>query len=73
MLYSREVSVGNRRARDIIKKLKKSGFIEVSQKGSHRKLKKDDIVVIIPDHGRKDLGTGLIKAIEKQSGVNILE
>jgi predicted RNA binding protein YcfA (HicA-like mRNA interferase family) len=65
--------VGNRRARDIIKKLKQSGFEDVGQKGSHKKLKKGKKVIIVPDHGGKDLGTGLIKAIEKQSGVKLLD
>jgi predicted RNA binding protein YcfA (HicA-like mRNA interferase family) len=65
--------MGNRRARDIIRKLKKIGYEEISQKGSHKKLKKGKIVIIVPDHGGKDLGTGLIKEIEKQSGVKLLE
>jgi predicted RNA binding protein YcfA (HicA-like mRNA interferase family) len=38
MLYNKGSSVGNRRARDLIKKLKKSGCEEVSQRGSHKKL-----------------------------------
>ena len=65
--------MGNRRAKDIIKKLKKAGYEDVSQKGSHKKLKKGKIVIIVPDHRGKDLGTGLIKAIEKQSGVKLLD
>lgn len=65
--------MGNRRARDIIKKLKKAGFEDVSQRGSHKKLKKGKVVIIVPDHGGKDLGTGLIKAMEKQSGVKLLD
>ncbi len=65
--------MGNRRAKDIIKKLVISGFREVSQKGSHKKLKKGDLVIIVPDHGGKDLGTGLIRDIEKQSGVKLLD
>ena len=65
--------MGNRRAKDIIKKLVISGFREVGQKGSHKKLKKGDLVIIVPDHGGKDLGTGLIRDIEKQSGVKLLD
>lgn len=64
--------MGNRRAKDIIKKLKSSGFIEVGQRGSHRKLKYLKVVIIVPDHGSRDLGRGLIKAIERQSGVKLL-
>lgn len=65
--------MGNRKARDIIKKLRNAGFEDVSQRGSHKKLKKGKIVIIVPDHGGKDLGTGLIKAMEKQSGVKLLD
>lgn len=65
--------MGDRRAKSIIKKLKKAGFEDISQKGSHKKFKKGKIVVIVPDHGSKDLGTGLIKAMEKQSGVKLLD
>jgi len=65
--------LGNRRARDIIKKLKKSGFEEVGQRGSHKKLRRGKTVLIVPDHGGKDLGRGLIKEIEKQSGVKLLD
>lgn len=65
--------MGNRRAKDVIKRLKKAGFEDISQKCSHRKLKKGKCVVIVPDHGGKDLGTGLLKALEKQSGVKLLD
>lgn len=65
--------MGNRRAKDVIKKLKKAGFEDVSQRGSHKKLKRGKVVIIVPDHGGKDLGTGLIKAMEKQSGVKLLD
>lgn len=64
--------MGNRRAKDIIKKLKKARFIEISQKGSHIKMRKGNITIIIPDHGGKDLGLGLIKSLEKISGINLL-
>jgi mRNA interferase HicA len=73
MLYSERGFMGNRRARDLIKKLKKSGFEEVNQKGSHKKFKKGKVIIIVPDHGGKDLGKGIIKEIEKQSGVKLLE
>lgn len=65
--------MGNRRARDIIKKLERAGFKCVSQRGSHKKFIKDNLVIIVPDHGGRDLGLGLIKAIEKQSAVKLLD
>lgn len=65
--------MGNRTARNIIKKLTQAGFYFVSQRGSHKKFKKGKRIIVIPDHGGKDLGTGLIKALEKQSGVRLLD
>ncbi len=65
--------MGNRRAKDIIRKLKEAGYEEISQRGSHKKFKRDSVVVIVPDHGGKDLGTGLIKKIEKQSNTRLLD
>ena len=57
----------------VVKMLKKYGWIEVSQKGSHIKLKKDkQAPIIIPIHGNKDLGKGLIKSIEKQTGEKLI-
>jgi predicted RNA binding protein YcfA (HicA-like mRNA interferase family) len=59
------------KAREIIDILLHRGFIEVSQKGSHRKFlnTQNRAVVIVPDHGGKDLKVGTLKSIEKQSGL----
>lgn len=66
--------MGNRRARDIIKKLMSNGYRLVGQRGSHKKfMKKGRKPIIVPDHGSKDLGKGLIKEIEKQSGIKLLD
>ncbi len=64
--------MGNRRARDLIKKLEKKGFEIVGQRGSHIKMRMGVIAVIIPYHGGKDLGLGLIRKIEKQAGIKLL-
>lgn len=54
----------------MIKKLKKHGFVIVSQNGSHVKLtnKETRKTVIIPYHS-KDLKKGLEQAIYKQAGL----
>ena len=39
--------MGNRRAKDVIKKLKNAGFESVSQKGSHKKLRKGKTIIIV--------------------------
>jgi predicted RNA binding protein YcfA (HicA-like mRNA interferase family) len=57
--------------KEIIRRLKAAGFEEVSQRGSHLKLKHaDGRITVVPVHGR-DLGIGLVKAIERQSGVTL--
>jgi len=59
-------------AREIIAMLTKKGWRIKSQRGSHIKLIKIKKIIILPDHGSKTLGKGLIKSIEKQSGVKLL-
>jgi len=52
--------------------LLKRGWQQRSQRGSHVKLEKDGVVVIVPIHGNQDLGRGLLAAIEKQTGEKLL-
>jgi mRNA interferase HicA len=40
-----------------------------SQKGSHLKVYLDGKQSVLPMHGKKELGTGLVKAIKKQLGI----
>jgi len=47
------------------------GFGQVSQKGSHLKLAKNEKKVIVPVHGTKDIPIGTLKSVEKQSGVKL--
>lgn len=56
-----------RNSRNIIKRLKKEGFAEVSVRGSHRKFRKGDCTVIVP-HPKKDLPFGTAKNIARQAG-----
>ncbi len=55
--------------KQMIKLLKKNGFYEISQNGSHKKLR-DDLghQTIVPMHN-KDLGKGLEDTILKQAGL----
>lgn len=55
---------------EMIKLLKKNGFEEISQNGSHVKLKASETgrTVIVPYHS-KDLKKGLEQAILKQAGL----
>ena len=54
-----------------LKILKKDGWKAVSQKGSHMKLEHDikKGTIIFPNHGSKELGTGLQKKLFKQAGL----
>jgi predicted RNA binding protein YcfA (HicA-like mRNA interferase family) len=56
---------------ELLRKLKRSGWIEVSRRGSHVKLmhKDRDNTIIFPDHGSAELGKGLQLKIMKQAGL----
>ena len=69
MLYTYSVPISGKK---IVKLLKKRGWDEVSQSGSHVKLKKGKKTTIVPVHGSKDIPRGTIKSIEKQTGEKIL-
>lgn len=56
-----------RDSRKIIKRLKEEGFELISVRGSHHKLRKGDVVLIVP-HPEKDLPIGTTRAIAKQAG-----
>lgn len=57
-------------SREVIAALKRAGWTEVRQKGSHVRLTSPDGKrhTTVP-HPKKDLKTGTLKAIEEQSGV----
>jgi predicted RNA binding protein YcfA (HicA-like mRNA interferase family) len=61
-------------AKQIIKQLKNSGFIEIGQTGSHLKLFNQETrrTAIVPIHISKIIPLGTTKAIEKQSGVRFI-
>ncbi len=53
-------------SKEVVKALTKMGFIEKSQKGSHKKLKHDDgRVVIVPMHS--EISPGTLRSIAKQA------
>ncbi len=56
--------------REMVKFLKKNGFIEKGQRGSHKKMFNPDTkkITIVPMHN-KDLGHGLEASIKKQAGL----
>ncbi|MCZ4244945.1 type II toxin-antitoxin system HicA family toxin [Pedobacter punctiformis] len=56
---------------ELFKKLKQAGWQEISQNGSHIKMKHPTIpgVLIYPYHGSKEIPKGTEKAIKKQAGL----
>lgn len=58
--------------KEVIKRLTLAGWKHTSTRGSHHKMEKSGKrPVPVPLHGNKDLGIGLLKAIEKQTGVKL--
>ena len=57
--------------KEMVRLLKKNGFVEVGQSGSHLKLINHETGkrTVVPVHG-KDLTKGLEKAILKQAGLS---
>jgi predicted RNA binding protein YcfA (HicA-like mRNA interferase family) len=57
--------------KDVIAKLKADGWTLVRINGSHHIFSKDGKAVPVPVHGTRDLGPGLIAAIQRQSNVKL--
>ena len=57
--------------KELIKKLEASGWTVLRSKGSHYRMGKGTLRTTIPVHGQRDIGKGLLKAIEKQTGVKL--
>ena len=58
------------RSRDIIRVLRRTGFEEHRQRGSHRIFKKGSLRVIVPIHTR-DLKKGTVRNIIEQAGLTV--
>ena len=59
-------------SRDVIAALKKDGWYEVNQVGSHKQFKHATKKgrVIVP-HPSRDIPVGTLKSIEKQAGIRL--
>ena len=53
----------------IVAALKRGGFEQVSQKGSHLKMARDGRVVIVPMHD--EVARGTLKSILEQAGLDL--
>lgn len=57
-----------RNSRAILARLKSEGWVEVSQSGSHVKLRREVRGIVIVPHPEKDLPTGTARNIAKSAG-----
>lgn len=57
--------------KQVIKMLDKQGWKILRIHGSHCRLGKGEKRTTVPIHGIKDLGKGLLAAIERQTGVKL--
>ncbi|GMT42562.1 MAG: hypothetical protein IEMM0002_0973 [bacterium] len=60
------------KSREVIRALIKVGFQEFRQKGSHKILKREKLLVVVPSHPR-DLKKGTIKNIIEHANLTIEE
>lgn len=58
--------------KQVIKRLKENGWEVLRVSGSHHRMGKGELRTTVPVHGKRDLGSGLLTAIEKQTGVKLL-
>lgn len=57
--------------REVIARLKAAGWKLDRVHGSHHVMVKEGKAVPVPVHGTRDLGAGLLAAIQRQSGVSL--
>ncbi len=60
------------KSKQVIKALKKMGFVFFRQKGSHKIFVKDDLLVVVPGHST-DLKKGTLRNIIKGAGITVEE
>ncbi len=58
--------------KQVIKILQQNGWKILRVSGSHHRMGKEGLRTTVPVHGQRDLGKGLIAAIERQTGVKIV-
>jgi predicted RNA binding protein YcfA (HicA-like mRNA interferase family) len=55
--------------KDLVKLLKKNGWILDRIKGSHHIMRKNGISLSIPIHANEDLKPGILNVLKKQAGL----
>ncbi|MFN3594285.1 MAG: type II toxin-antitoxin system HicA family toxin [Thiobacillaceae bacterium] len=57
--------------KEVIRRLEQAGWRVARVQGSHHILVKAEVPRSVPVHGSRDLSAGLVKAVERQSGVKL--
>lgn len=57
--------------KQVIDILRENGWEVLRISGSHHRMGKGSQRTTVPIHGKRDLGKGLVRAIEKQTGVKL--
>lgn len=57
--------------KEVIKILKEHGWVVLRVSGSHHRMGKGPLRTTVPIHSNRDLGKGLLAAIERQTGVRL--
>jgi len=61
-------------ARKVLQKLKRAGFEETHQRGSHVYLEKEDKIITVAMHGSKEIPLGtLYNIVVRQAGMTVDE
>ncbi len=62
-------------SRDVVQKLKRAGFCEWRQTGSHLSMynEKENKALTIPIHFKKDIPIGTLRSIIRESGLTVEE
>lgn len=63
------------KSHEVIRKLRKAGFVKWRQRGSHLSLYRetDGKALTIPVHFQKDIPIGTLRAIIRESGLTVAE
>jgi len=64
---------GDVKCSELLRILRRDGWIEVSQRGSHVKFKHPQkvSVIVVPNHGSKEIAKGTLQRIIKDSGITL--
>jgi predicted RNA binding protein YcfA (HicA-like mRNA interferase family) len=57
--------------KEVIAELKAAGWTLNRVHGSHHIMTKGGLAVPVPVHGSRDIGAGLLSALQRQSGVKL--